>query len=268
MLGSKKQKSNNSFSQYITTKKKKGCRDNFIVLVVFLALFLIVAIGSLSKIDWDEVNDFDFNENSPFVTFDVSTILTNPITDADSNSFHTKLINAGYTTLAQDFKLENLKNNTITLSSPLRFTDREYAILINYLLKEDTGNAMQLLELKISKEDDNFRFDVIYSYTLDLIEGLGKYFNETLYSSQTIIAKLENNQLVVISSQSTHHSIKDEYKDEFNSEEFDSSIPEFLFIFFNGDEEADFKKINEYFLADNYSLDNGTVTINPVVAVE
>lgn len=268
MLGSKKQKSNNSFSQYITTKKKKGCRDNFIVLVVFLALFFIVAIGTLSKINWDDIDGFDFDDNLPFQEFDISSILTNPITDADTSSFHNKLINAGYITLAQDFKLENLKNNTIALSNPLSFTDREYAVLINYLLKEDTGDAMQLLELKISKDGENFRFDVVYSYTLDLIEGLGKYFKDELYSSQTIIAKFENNQLSVISSQSTHHSIKDEYKDEFNSEEFDSSIPEFLFIFFNGDEEAEFKKINEYFLADSYSLDNGMITINPVISVE
>lgn len=264
----KKNKSNNSFSKYITTKKKGGCRDNFIVLVVFLVLFIVIVVNAATKIDWSKFKgfDFDFTPESPFIEFDVSTITTNPITDADISSFHTKLINAGYTTLAQDFKLENLTNNTTPLSAPLIFTDKEYAVLINYLLDEDSGDAMKIVELKISKQDEFFRFDIIYSYTLDLIEGLAKYFDEVLYSSQTIIASLENSQLTVVSSEATHHSIKEEYQEQFNSQGFDENIPEFLFIFFNGDEESEFKRINEYFLADNYTLDNGKVIINPATS--
>lgn len=260
MLGFKKKKDN----LLIKPAKKKGCLDNFIVLVVFSFLFIILVVDSISKINFSDFKDFDLGENSPFIDFDVSSILTDPITDTDKSIFHTKLINAGYSDLSQNFNSENFENNTIPLTQTLEFTAKEYAVLINYILFEETQDSMKILQFNITKQDDNFKFDIVYTYNLRAIEGINTIFDLDLYSSQTLIVKPESdNTLSIISNESTHHSIKSEHQDELTSGEYDESVPELILVFFNGASESNVKKIHEYFLADSYTLDNNKIIITP-----
>lgn len=146
--------------------KKKGLSERTITILVVVGLLLISLITGLANSAGDAQLG-DLKEYMSQFNQQVNITITDPVSAVSEDVVKGKLFAAGLKTIAtkEELVLEDIVANTESLTSDLELTQAQLGALFNIILTDDTYD-MKIMQLKVSKEEENYAFKTYISLNL------------------------------------------------------------------------------------------------------
>lgn len=174
-------------------KIKRGCKKNLSTIIV---MFVLIVIFFGYQIIYN-ANVLNLDIDNLFYDIDINEKLTNPFNDSDLANAKVKLNDVNLTTLASQYIISNLNNNTDIPNGDLCLTNEEFASLLVPIFYAKYGKATTIYEICITideNSDDIYKIKITSSEKIDF-----RYYsikiNEILYITEYYELNLNQNEL-------------------------------------------------------------------------
>ena len=206
-------------------KKRSFWRSLLVVVLVFV--FVSVLVGRAVLLTLENYN-LNLAQVQEYVTYlnqpvNMETLVTDPITQSDYDSFVTKAQNSGFGVFDETENVD-LEQETIALTSDITLTDNEMGAFLNRTISgtdEEYSDLFVLLQLNMVPSDAAYTLTTVASINFasvkDQIDVLIDDFPTIIYITTTSEVLVANNQLQITQTTVQLNQVEQEVNNEMVS---------------------------------------------------